>query len=74
MSSQEMALELLLERLPGTKYSWLWYPLPDCTCRPQKPAESEVSVTVIIQLAGSVVPVGQALADKVVPMIRKRKV
>jgi len=48
--------------------------LDTCMRRPQKPDENEVSVTIIIQLAGSVVPVCQTLAYKVVPTTRKRRV
>ena len=42
--------------------------------KPQVPEENEVSVTMICQLAGSLAPVGQALAYKVLPTTRNRKV
>ncbi len=45
-----------------------------CTCRemPHLPESKELSVTVIIQLAGSVVPVCQTLAERVEPTILNR--
>ena len=49
-------------------------PLASCMRRPQKPDAKVVSVTVICQLVGSVVPVGQTLAYKVVPTTRNRNV
>src|SRR5436305_13186489 len=47
-------------------------PLATCMRRPQEPDDNELSVTVTCQLAGSVVPVCQTLAYKVVPTTRKQ--
>ena len=49
-------------------------PVAICMRKPQYPEANDVSVTVICQPVGSVVPVCQAFAYNVLPTARKRKV
>ena len=49
-------------------------PVATFVLSPQEPDESAVSLNVIIQFAGSVVPVCQTFPYKVLPTTRKRRV